>query len=158
MSRDTPDEQVEANLLNDPDLEASFDELGRPSTSPVDAPVQNAPAKSSAVEERRVAQRKMYVTRVLVLQQNGRLFEGKSIDISESGLSLIAPFNLVANEYCRMRLELIGVKTREMLEVDAKIVYSVYQSTKGFKVGMQFNNLPDAQKNLIRQFINTLSK
>ncbi|WP_018151222.1 PilZ domain-containing protein [Leeia oryzae] len=105
-------------------------------------------------EERRSSVRKVYVTRVLVLLPDGKLFEGKTFDVSEQGLSLLAPFNLPANIKCKMRFELITAQSKQLCEVDAVVNYSVCQS-QGFKVGMQFTLVSSPNQTAIRQFLNS---
>ena len=108
----------------------------------------------SRSDDRRSSVRKVYVTRVLVLLPDGKLFEGKTFDVSEQGLSLLAPFNLPANIKCKMRFELITAQTKQLCEADAVVSYSVCQ-TQGFKVGMQFGTLTSQNQTALRQFLNS---
>lgn len=78
-------------------------------------------------------------------------FQGRTDDLSKSGLSFFCQFNLSAKK-CSMDLHLPSRMNGEppfVATVDAKVVYSVLSGEKGFKVGVEFKKFHGDAKTLV---------
>lgn len=97
-----------------------------------------------------------------VLHANARLFvadmmpiDVRTLDLSQGGMAIIAPFNPEAytGGSIRFPLKFTGSPLVH-LEAMATMMNSVYSGHyQGFRIGMQFNDLSDKVKSLIVRYI-----
>lgn len=100
-------------------------------------PAAGAPAGDGA--NRRQSERKSLRSKAL-LQFSGRSgLEVRTLDVSASGMAIVAPSNLPSAAVCIVQLVLPLKKGRFPLQVNARVVHSIFSGTEsGFKVGLQF--------------------
>jgi c-di-GMP-binding flagellar brake protein YcgR len=122
-------------------------------------PVSGAFSAASAAlaptgENRRLAERKLLRGRAQ-LQFTGRPpMEVRTLDISASGMAVASPSNLPAAAPCALQLVLPLKTGRFPLQVNARVVHSVFSNAEGgFKVGMQFLGVSSAMSAAITQYI-----
>lgn len=83
----------------------------------------------------------------------------RTVDISTGGLALVVPSNLPTDAPCeiRFRAPLLGLRI-EMLQTRGRIAYSILSGKEnGFLVGVQFLELPDPARKLIRHYVSSHS-
>jgi hypothetical protein len=114
----------------------------------------NGPKKSGA--DRREAARRPLRGPALVLLpgQPGRL--GRTVDVSETGVCVMLPEGLPETTECLVGFEVPdrnGVRKR--VQARARVVHSVLstQGGDGFKIGMQFLQVPDETRRALETFI-----
>lgn|GEM_PF-883591 len=90
--------------------------------------------------ERRVQARRPLRTRVLVSLPENPAIEGRSSDISLSGMGLVTDVNVRAGVPCHLEFVLrFNDETTFTAEVSAKIAYCILgNDMNGFKIGAQF--------------------
>ena len=90
---------------------------------------------------------------VLLPGQPGRV--GRTIDVSETGLCVLMPEGLPGGTECMVGFE-VPDKTgaRKRVQSRARVVHSVLSTQgDGFKIGMQFVQVPDETQRVLESFI-----
>jgi len=103
---------------------------------------------------RRLAERKLLRGKA-VLQVPGRpAMDVRTLDISTSGMAVVAPDNLPPSATCTIQFVLPLKRGRQTVQLNARIVHSVFSNAEGgVKVGMQFLNVPASTTAMVTQFI-----
>ena len=122
--------------------EAGTDRVSTPA-SRVDAHAAASARKDKHTLERRVQARRPLHTRVIVSRPESPPLEGRSSDISLSGMGLVTEVNVRAGVPCQLAFVLrFSDETTFTAEVSAKIAYCVLgNDMNGFKIGAQFTGL-----------------
>lgn len=105
----------------------------------------SAPEPSPQGKERRVDERRTYRTAATIIA-GGREFQVRTLDLSRSGLCIVAAINPQPNLRFRLRLRIDRQPQGPVtLEAEVQVVHSVLASHEsGFRVGLRFVS-PSAQ-------------
>jgi hypothetical protein len=97
----------------------------------------------------RVAQRKKLRAKARVVILDIAQVSGRTVDISQSGVSIVTDNPIVVGEKCAIMVDaLIGGETRQ-IQAEGKAVYSICVGTDGFRTGFQFTKVDTANLRLI---------
>jgi c-di-GMP-binding flagellar brake protein YcgR len=110
---------------------------------------------SSPEPERRRAERKVLRTKALVILGNAQPFEVRTLDLSATGMSIVASANPKPGTVLNIRLS-IPVRTggNTPFEAKARVVHSVFSSAEsGFKIGLSFTELSAVAASAILKFL-----
>lgn len=121
-----------------------------------DQAIEEAKKSQLTGVERRIAARRPLRSSVIVGIAGAPLIHGRSIDISASGLGLIAPVDVRASVRCRIAFSLmLKNKTMRQMDLTGVVVYSALSSKYGaFQVGIQFVDLLPESSFIISQYVN----
>ena len=64
--------------------------------------------------------------------------QGMTVDVGVDGLSLYTAKPVAAGTRCEVHFELPGAEAAQPIRASAKVVYSSYSGTEGFKIGAIF--------------------
>jgi c-di-GMP-binding flagellar brake protein YcgR len=136
----------------DPDL-ANFLESG---SQPGPALESGADApKTPPALERRIQMRRPLRTRVVITMADAPPVEGRSIDISASGMGLVADVNIRAASTCQLAF-VIRFKdgSTYTADVSARIAYCVLgNDMNGFKIGAQFSGVSERASAAFQRYL-----
>jgi len=103
---------------------------------------------------RRLAERKLLRGKAALHFPDRPLMEVRTLDISTSGMAVVAPDNLPPSATCTIQFMLPLKKGRQPVQLSGRIVHSVFSNAEGgVKVGMQFLNVPASTTAIVKQFI-----
>jgi len=90
---------------------------------------------------------------VLLPGQPGRV--GRTVDVSETGMCVMLPDDLPGGTECMVGFELPDkAGARKRVQSRARVVHSVLSTQgDGFKLGMQFVQVPDETRRALESFI-----
>lgn len=132
--------------------------------------------QSGDSQQRRQYKRKAYHTSAELLLPNRKPIAVRTLDISVGGMGLVVSHNLLAGDYCLIRLPLpIKPNGRLVCEIESTVVHSVFSSgirrakvsanldtahasrdsVGAFKVGIEFSALKEHVAKAIIQFVNS---
>jgi c-di-GMP-binding flagellar brake protein YcgR len=105
--------------------------------------------------DRREAVRRTLRSAALVLLpgQPGRV--GRTVDVSETGMCVMLPDGMAGGTECLVGFELPDkAGARKRYQSRARVVHSVLSNQgDGFKIGMQFLEVPDVTRRALETFI-----
>lgn len=107
-------------------------------------------------EERRVFERKTLKGPARLVRSGGPSMIGHMCDISLGGVCIVAESNIPVKTSFQLEFNILVRKTSSLagIRVSAVVTHVSFSNSEGgFKVGMQFNGLSDAQKQLIVQYL-----
>jgi hypothetical protein len=113
-------------------------------------------AETSMGEERRVFERKTLKGPARLVRSGAPSLIGHMCDISLGGACVVAESNIPLKTCFQLEFNILVRKTSSLagIRTSAIVTYvSFSNSDGGFKVGMQFTGLTDAQKQLIVQYM-----
>jgi c-di-GMP-binding flagellar brake protein YcgR len=113
----------------------------------------NLPLLMPKTRDARAAPRKVLRCGAKVLFTNTSPLKVRMVDISTSGMCLMAPENIAADQICNIVFETTVHEKIYRLSVIAKSVYSICIGTSGFRVGMQFTNIDPAAQTTLNQIM-----
>ena len=119
------------------------------------SPEQNVELKSEEGSERRKSVRRVLRTTAVVILNESQTFEVRTVDVSINGMAIVAPANPKPGVvfYIRFKVPLKN-KGYENFESKARVVHSIYSSSEsGFKIGLNFIQLPQNFATLLEKFI-----
>lgn len=99
-------------------------------------------------EEARVAPRKVLKVRSRVIMQNGPTLQGKTLDISISGICVMVDGPIPAGHLCMIIFDTLIKGIPKQVSATAKAVYSIC-GKEGFRTGFQFSQLTPANATVI---------
>jgi hypothetical protein len=73
----------------------------------------------------------------------------KTFDISESGVGLMSPHPVDAKQVCALNIFTLHNAVPE-LEVKGLVAYCMLSGTQGYRVGLQYTDIPPQVKSLIK--------
>ena len=73
----------------------------------------------------------------------------KTIDISESGVGLMSPHPISAKQVCALNIVTLHNAVPE-LAFQGMVAYCMLSGTQGYRVGLQYTDIPTQVKSLIR--------
>ena len=89
----------------------------------------------------RATPRKKLNNRANVVLADGKSFAGRTVDISQGGISIVLQEPIAAAQSCIILLELFAGDRVRQFNAPARVVYSICSGTAGFRIGFQFINL-----------------
>jgi c-di-GMP-binding flagellar brake protein YcgR len=95
---------------------------------------------ASPSEETRGDTRKPFRCRIKVGLANGAQVEGRTVDISSSGICVMVGNSLPPGQTCMIHFETVIGGMQRKVEAPAKVVYNIYGSA-GFRTGFRFVDL-----------------
>lgn len=104
-------------------------------------------------EELRLQERKVLRTRALLRIDGMDQFLVKTMDISTAGVGISCPKMLQAGQGGQIAFEMYFNGRNYQVASRVKVMYCIYNSNDGFKVGMQFMNLDMASASAITKFM-----
>jgi c-di-GMP-binding flagellar brake protein YcgR len=108
---------------------------------------------NSKTEEARTEARKLLRCQATVLLKNAPSLKTRTIDVSLSGISLMAPENIVPGKLCGIAFEAaVNGKIRQVNAV-GKVVYSICVGTSGFRIGLQFTDIDAPSRAALGQIL-----
>lgn len=103
--------------------------------------------------ERRVERRRPLRAPVTIAVAGKGMHEGKTLDLSLSGLSVLVREPLAANDQCALRFMVpVGTK-RCQVEARATVMYCVCSGMDGFRVGIRFGAVSNDAASLIARYM-----
>lgn len=93
---------------------------------------------SDSPEARRVTPRNRLRERAQVALPGADVLGGTTIDISTSGVSIMVHEQIANGTACWVRFEIPDGGTKNIVQAQAKAIYSVCVGEQGFRVGFQF--------------------
>ena len=111
-------------------------------------------SKKSGADRREAVRRHLRSPALVLLPgQPGRV--GRTVDVSETGLCVLMPEGLAGGTECMVGFELPDkAGTRKRVQARARVVHSVLSTQgDGFKIGMQFAQVPDETRRMLESFI-----
>jgi c-di-GMP-binding flagellar brake protein YcgR len=103
-------------------------------------------------EENRVAPRKILRVRARVVVQGGATLNGKTVDISASGICILVEGPVPVGHTCMIIFDAMVKGAPKQVNATGKVVYSIF-SRDGFRTGFQFNQLTPANTALINDIV-----
>lgn len=133
---------------------ASQQSAGLASVSDMSFPSVPDSSKKTGADRREAVRRHLRSPALVLLPgQPGRV--GRTVDVSETGLCLMLPDGIAGGTECMVGFELpdkAGARKRYQSRV--RVVHSVLSTQgDGFKIGMQFMQLPDDTRRALETFI-----
>lgn len=105
------------------------------------------PRSRGSITEARAAERKLVSGRARVVRNLAQALLGKTVDISETGACILMDDMLPSKAACVLEFDIFHNGKRYVFSTPAHVVYGVFSSGKGFKVGFQFGPLsPQASR------------
>lgn len=89
----------------------------------------------------------------MIALPGGAALRGRTIDMSQGGLSLRVPGQLPVGQACKLFLDLPVNGKFARLNADARVVYSILSGTDGFRTGLQFANVDEATGQLLAELM-----
>jgi c-di-GMP-binding flagellar brake protein YcgR len=111
-------------------------------------------SKKTGADRREAVRRSLRSPALVLLPgQPGRV--GRTVDVSETGLCVMLPDGLADGVECLVGFELPDrAGARKRYQARARVVHSVLSNQgDGFKVGMQFVQMPDDTRRALESFI-----
>lgn len=104
--------------------------------------------------ERRVDERRLFRSTAVVLA-GGQEFQVRTMDISRSGMCIVAAINPPAGLKFRLRMRLDRQPQGfVMLETDVQVVHSVLaRQESGFRIGLRFTSPSNELLNAVNHFL-----
>ena len=93
---------------------------------------------SDAPETKRVNPRSRLRERAQVALPGAAVLGGTTIDISTSGVSIMVHEQIANGTECWVRFEIPDCGRKNIVQAQAKAIYSVCVGEQGFRVGFQF--------------------
>ncbi len=105
--------------------------------------------------ERRIHERRLLRTDAQVVLTGNQGFRVRTVDISQGGMLVVAPFNLKSGAVVNIQLALpMRAPRATPFEARAQVVHSVLASGQdGFKVGLKFIALTPASAAAVTQYL-----
>jgi len=103
----------------------------------VAASPQNPPPRGSMGEARAV-ERKLVSGRVRVIRSAAQPLVGRTVDLSETGACILMDVTLPSKTACVLEFDIFHNGKRYVFSTTAQVVYGIFSSGRGFKVGCQF--------------------
>jgi hypothetical protein len=94
-----------------------------------------------AEEERRAAPRKILSVRAKVEMPGNKTLDGQTVDVSETGMSVVTPFELRPGQECTISLDLSACGVDSEIHIVGRACYCVKSGAETFRTGMQFVQL-----------------
>ena len=110
--------------------------------------------KKSGADRREAVRRHLRSPALVLLPgQPGRV--GRTVDVSETGMCVMLPDGLPGGTECMVGFELPDKGgSRKRVQSRARVVHSVLSTQgDGFKIGMQFMQVPDDTRRALESFI-----
>jgi c-di-GMP-binding flagellar brake protein YcgR len=104
-------------------------------------------------EDQRQNARKVLRTRALLIMDGIPQFLVRTIDISTSGVGVACPQQLHAGQEGKIAFEMFFNGKNYQVASRVKVMYCIYSSSDGFKVGLQFLNLDMGSASAITKFM-----
>lgn len=104
--------------------------------------------------ERRTDHRRPLRTPVTIVAPGKGAREGKTLDLSLSGLSVVVREPLAAHDQCALRFFLSVAGKRCPVEARATVVYCVCSGVDGFRLGLRFGAVSNEAAALIAHYMN----
>ncbi len=109
---------------------------------------QNPPHRS-ALKEARSVERKLVSGRARVIRNAAQPLVGKTVDISETGACILMDDMLPSKTACVLEFDIFHNGKRYVFSTTAQVVYGIFSSGRGFKVGFQFGpRSPEASSSI----------
>lgn len=113
------------------------------------APLPQAAVPTGAPKDGRAVERKRIGGRARVVRTGAQPVIGKMYDISETGACIVLDGMLPSKSACMLEFEIFHNGQRHVFSTQALVVYGIFSSGKGFKVGFQFGpRSPEASKSI----------
>ena len=104
--------------------------------------------------ERRASPRKILRTAATVRLPDGRMFDARTIDISQSGLGFVCDLNLPARLACRVEFALVVDGDPRRIELLGVVTHTVFSARHSrFSVGMKFAAMPPELSAAIARYV-----
>lgn len=104
-------------------------------------------------EEQRLQERKILRTKALLRMDGMEQFLVKTMDISTAGVGVACPKLLQQGQVGQIAFEMYFNGRNYKVASRVKVMYCIYNSSDGFKVGMQFINLDMSSASAITKFM-----
>ncbi|MBI1906687.1 MAG: PilZ domain-containing protein [Rhodocyclales bacterium] len=104
--------------------------------------------------ERRTDHRRPLRTPVTIVAPGKGAREGKTLDLSLSGLSVVVREPLAVHDQCALRLLLPVGGKRCSVDARATVVYCVCSGMDGFRLGLRFGTMSNEAAALIARYMN----
>jgi c-di-GMP-binding flagellar brake protein YcgR len=117
-------------------------------------PFPDPDSPKTGAERREAVRRNLRASAMVLLPgQPGRI--GRTLDVSETGLCIVLPEGLAGGTECMVGFELPDrTGSRKRVQSRARVVHSILSTQgDGFKVGMQFVQMPDDTRRALEAFI-----
>jgi hypothetical protein len=109
--------------------------------------------EAAAPAERRNTARRTLRCAMTLRLQNGQILPARCLDLGEDGLSCTTDHPLPAGTPCLLTFALTVGNTRQPLNAVARVVYAVCRGMEGFRLGLRFTELQQAQREAIARFL-----
>ena len=120
------------------------------------APRDPGEGKISSVGDRRQQGRRTLRGTAYLLLPGREPLGVRMLDISIAGLSIAAAANAPPNASCGIRFSVPSGGESVQIETQVTVNHSVFSRTEdGFRIGLQFKRLTDAQTSAIKKFVGT---
>ena len=108
-----------------------------------------------ALDDRREAPRRVLRRPASMVLPGNQLVQARALDISRSGMAIVAPANPPVGMACGLRIALPARDgTPQEIEPRVKVIQSLWSAIdNGFKVGLRFQELSPELQRLIREFV-----
>lgn len=106
----------------------------------------------TGTEENRVAPRKILRCRARIVVQGGPTLNGKTVDISISGICVMVDGPVPVGHTCMLIFEAMLKGVPKQVNATGKAVYSIF-SRDGFRTGFQFSQLTPACTAIINDIV-----
>ncbi len=108
----------------------------------------------SQTDDRRRHDRKMFCCKAYLTLLHQKPILTYTVDISHDGICVIASENLKPHSLCKIRFSLLmNTNVKHFVEVDARIISSIYRSGDGFRISLQFVNTSASAISSIVEFL-----
>lgn len=133
-------------------------EIKPPLEQDVNLPIP-APAGMVPMHERRQHERRVLRTPAKLQFGNQPAMDARTLDVSVSGLGLVAPVNPPQGTPCSVKFAVPTQADRFVtLSAQAVVTYSVYvRNEDGFKLGLMFSDLPFEAGAVILRYVKRFS-
>ena len=116
---------------------------------PVTAVVDLPTLTDVADEDRRAAPRKILSVRAKLGLPGNKTLTGQTVDVSETGMSVVIPFELRPGQECTISLDLSACGVDSEIQIVGRACYCVKSGPENFRTGMQFVQLTPETKAFI---------
>jgi c-di-GMP-binding flagellar brake protein YcgR len=116
---------------------------------------QNTAEQPEAGVERRKSARRVLRTSAIVILSDSQTFEVRTVDVSTTGLAIVAPANpkVGVTFYIRFKVP-TKANGAENFEAKVRVVHSIYAGTEsGFKIGLSFIQLAPSFAAVIQKYL-----
>ncbi len=105
-------------------------------------------------EDRRNFERKMFYSKAYLSLPHQKPILTYTSDISRDGICVTAPENLKPHSLCKIRFSLLmNTNVKRFVEVEARIISSIYRSGDDFRISLQFVNPSASVNSTISEFL-----